>query len=283
MMQPRSLPVHGRMNYVWISINIHTYIYICLHACVLAWPCNRHSRSPPGNGRGIHVWIHAYISPSLFLSLSLPLPLSHSIHIYTYTRVLAWPCNRHSRSRPGNGRINYDDAVADTYDSTADDAAFGGDEREAQGARVFPDPRSLAQAPHRISSPCVRARVLFLYESSIKTYIYMHTYIYIYTRVRGPGREGDSRGRCLCTRGVSMAALWRATYQQLHFGLYMIFSHLFLWVQESIILYYPRPFRITHTTAILLCDSCVRYGLPLTLSLYAVHHTILVMTISCKG
>ena len=33
-----------------------------------------------------------------------------------------------------------------SYDSDADAAAFGGDERRAQGATVPPDPRSLGQA-----------------------------------------------------------------------------------------------------------------------------------------
>jgi len=58
-----------------------------------------------------------------------------------------------------------DDAAADTYeyDSDANAAAFGGDERWAQGVIVPPDPRSLAQAPRRISSICVCARVPFVY------------------------------------------------------------------------------------------------------------------------
>jgi len=53
-----------------------------------------------------------------------------------------------------------DDAVADTYkyDSDADAAAFGVDERLAQGGIVPPDPCSIAQAPPRISSFCVCAR-----------------------------------------------------------------------------------------------------------------------------
>jgi len=54
------------------------------------------------------------------------------------------------------------------YDSDADAAAFGGDERSAQGAIVPPDTRSLAQAPPRISSFCVCARVPFVYTPSVK-------------------------------------------------------------------------------------------------------------------
>ena len=67
------------------------------------------------------------------------------------------------------------------------------------------------------------------------------------------------------------------------FGLYKIFFYLFVFVQKSIILAFTPPIRITHTTAILLRDSCAIYDLPPTLPLYAIHHTILVMTISCKG
>jgi len=72
-------------------------------------------------------------------------------------------------------------------------------------------------------------------------------------------------------------------------------------------LYYPRSFRITHTTAILLrnccaiydlsptlpsyaihmpCNMhncCAIYDLSPTLPSYAIHHTILAMPISCKG
>ena len=37
------------------------------------------------------------------------------------------------------------------------------------------------------------------------------------------------------------------------------------------------------TTAILLRDFCAIYDLPPTLHVDAIHHTILVMTTSCKG
>jgi len=39
-------------------------------------------------------------------------------------------------------------------------------------------------------------------------------------------------------------------------GLYKIFFHSFLWVQESIIPVLPPPIFITHTAAILLHDVC---------------------------
>jgi len=53
------------------------------------------------------------------------------------------------------------------YYSDADAAAFGGDERWAQGAVVPPDLRSLAQTPPRISSFCVCAPVPFVYKPSM--------------------------------------------------------------------------------------------------------------------
>ena len=66
-------------------------------------------------------------------------------------------------------------------------------------------------------------------------------------------------------------------------GLYKIFFHWFVCVQESILPLSPPPICITHATAILLRDSCAIYDLPPTLPVYAIHHTILVVTVSCKG
>jgi len=69
-----------------------------------------------------------------------------------------------------------------------------------------------------------------------------------------------------------------------HVGLYKIFFHFCVCVQESIKpLLIPPPICITHTTAVPLRDFCAIYELSPTLLLYAIHHTILVMTISCKG
>jgi len=67
-------------------------------------------------------------------------------------------------------------------------------------------------------------------------------------------------------------------------GLYKIFV-LFVCMQESIIPLLPPPVRITHTTAIRLRDCCAIHILPPTLPPYpyAIHHTILAMTISCIG
>jgi len=41
--------------------------------------------------------------------------------------------------------------------------------------------------------------------------------------------------------------------------------------------------RISHTIALLLHDYCAIYNLPPTPRVYAIRHTLLVMTISCKG
>ena len=54
-----------------------------------------------------------------------------------------------------------------------------------------------------------------------------------------------------------------------------------LW--ESTILLLPPPTCEAYPVAILLHDHCAIYALPPTLLLYAIHNTILVMAISCKG
>jgi len=54
-------------------------------------------------------------------------------------------------------------------------------------------------------------------------------------------------------------------------------------MHESIILMLPPPICIAHTFAIRLHDYYALYDPPPDLLLYAIHHTILVMAISCKG
>ena len=54
-----------------------------------------------------------------------------------------------------------------------------------------------------------------------------------------------------------------------------------LW--ESIIFLLPPPYLKSYPIAILLHDHCAIYALQPTLLLYAIHHRILVMTVSCKG
>jgi len=46
------------------------------------------------------------------------------------------------------------------------------------------------------------------------------------------------------------------------FGLFKIFVHSFVCVQESIIPSLPPPIRTTHTTAIVLRDFCAMYEPP---------------------
>jgi len=66
-------------------------------------------------------------------------------------------------------------------------------------------------------------------------------------------------------------------------GLYKILFHSFLYMHDSIFPLSPPPICMTWTTAILLRDFCAIYDLPPTLPVEAVHYTILVMAISCKG
>jgi len=66
-------------------------------------------------------------------------------------------------------------------------------------------------------------------------------------------------------------------------GLYKIFVHFKAFVHESIILLLPPHTCNAHTSAVLVHDYCAIYdSLPNPLS-YSIHHTILVMAISCKG
>ena len=106
-------------------------------------------------------------------------------------------------------------------------------------------------------------RVRLLAGVRIRRHGYIDTYIPV---------GGAARSRRLDNHIVGQARI----------GLYKTFFHFCVCKNQSS-LYYLRPFRITHSTAIILHDVCVIYGLPPTLSLYALHHTMLVITISCKG
>jgi len=66
-------------------------------------------------------------------------------------------------------------------------------------------------------------------------------------------------------------------------SLYKILFHFKALLWESIILLMPPPTCKTYLIAILLQDHCAIYAPPPTLPFYAMHHTILVMAISCKG
>jgi len=54
-------------------------------------------------------------------------------------------------------------------------------------------------------------------------------------------------------------------------------------VYESIVLTFVRLACVAHTVVILLHDYWAIYDPPSTSFVYAIHHTILVITISCKG
>jgi len=66
-------------------------------------------------------------------------------------------------------------------------------------------------------------------------------------------------------------------------GLYKILFDFEAFVHESFILSLPPPTCIARTIAMLLHVYCAIYDAPPTPLLYAIHHTILVMAISCKG
>ena len=66
-------------------------------------------------------------------------------------------------------------------------------------------------------------------------------------------------------------------------SLYKIVFHFEAFVHESIILLNPPPICTARTIAMLLHVHCAIYDAPPTLLVYAIHHTILAMAISCKG
>ena len=70
---------------------------------------------------------------------------------------------------------------------------------------------------------------------------------------------------------------------QLDFGLYKILLDLEAFVHEPILRALPPPTCIARTLAILLHVYCAIYDAPPTPLVYAIHHTILVIAISCKG
>jgi len=68
-----------------------------------------------------------------------------------------------------------------------------------------------------------------------------------------------------------------------HFGLYKILHYFEAFEHESIILLSPPPTCIGPTIATRVHDYCAIYDALPTPLLYAIHHTILVIAISCKG
>jgi len=65
--------------------------------------------------------------------------------------------------------------------------------------------------------------------------------------------------------------------------LYKILFYFAAFVHESSIPSLPPSSCAAHTVAILLQYYCALYNAPPTALLYAIHHTILLMAISCKG
>jgi len=86
----------------------------------------------------------------------------------------------------------------------------------------------------------------------------------------GGRAEVSVRGRVQVRRGLGL-------------GLYKILFYFEAFVHESIILLLPTPTCIARTIAMLLHVYCAIYEAPPTHLLYAMHTTILVMAISCKG
>ena len=66
-------------------------------------------------------------------------------------------------------------------------------------------------------------------------------------------------------------------------GLYKILFYFESFVHKSIVLSFLPPTCVALTVAILLHDYCKIYDPPSTFLVYATHHTIFAITISCKG
>jgi len=70
---------------------------------------------------------------------------------------------------------------------------------------------------------------------------------------------------------------------ELHVSLYKIWLHFKALLWESILRPLPPPTCNTYPGAIVLDARCAIYAPPPTLPVYAIHHTISVMAILCKG
>jgi len=96
-------------------------------------------------------------------------------------------------------------------------------------------------------------------------------------------RAQQPQSKRISCKGQALAGLKRAWTlgPDLDFTRYCFTSKLYCGSQSSI---YPPPH--THKAypiVILLHNYCATYAPPLTPSVYAIHHTILVIAISCKG
>ena len=111
--------------------------------------------------------------------------------------------------------------------------------------------------------------------------------VYIYTPI-WPLHDIAIAKRVCCmaykrgSEGVSPLASVRA--YAACFSLYKRVFYFTALLWESIILVLPPPTTCkAYPTALLLHDCCAIYDPPSTPLLYAIHHTILAMTILCKG
>ena len=93
--------------------------------------------------------------------------------------------------------------------------------------------------------------------------------------LRAGAPKGRGAFRC-SSSGCERSAL-------LPLSLYKILFRFKALLWESIILVLPPSTCKAYPIAILLHDHCAIYALPPTSLSYAIHHTILVMAISCKG
>ena len=114
----------------------------------------------------------------------------------------------------------------------------------------------------------------------IYIYIYVYMYIYICLCVYTHTHTHDTWNNQFFIKQRMLSGL-------LTIGAFWAYTRYsftcFVCVRESIIPLLPPPVRITHTTAILLRDFSAIYDPPPTFPLYAIHHTLSVLTISCKG
>jgi len=110
---------------------------------------------------------------------------------------------------------------------------------------------------------------------------YIHTCIYGHSRCRAPRppAEGDEGHR----HGLSICAMHDMSRLDSKFGLYKILFHFESFVHKSIVLSFLPSTCVALTVAMLLHDYCKIYDPPSTFLVYATHHTIFAITISCKG
>jgi len=110
-------------------------------------------------------------------------------------------------------------------------------------------------------------------------YIYMCMCIYI-SRVLCAPRPVHAPSRVRVREGRAHARVVASGWL---LGLYKIVFYFVAFMWDSILLSLLPPTCIARTIAILLHVYCARCDPPPTPPLYAIHHTIFVMEILCKG